>query len=192
MNYFISTLQHSFWVKPNAMFMSQKVSIILAVALLKNKKNKLWQIHVKISCTDIFLWEYCVVTKHVDYYHILFRYRTETTALLAEHIKNSWTPPSIGNLHWQRWSRGHKARGQGQGQGHKKKSEAKAKAKDSLFEDIPSRGQGQECSRPRPRTKDTAASVLRKKRSLNIFSGDLLFISGPKIFEWGTPKPQIT
>ena len=36
----------------------------------------------------------------------------------------------------QRWSRGHNAR-----------------------------GQGQECSRPRPRTKDTSASVLRKKRS---------------------------
>ena len=70
----------------------------------------------------------------------------------------------------QRWSRGHKARGQGQGhkkirgQGHKKKSEAK----DSLSEDIHSRGQGQECSRPRPRTKDTSASVLRKKRSTKI------------------------
>ena len=46
---------------------------------------------MKISCTDVFLWEYCVVTKHVDYYHILFRYRMETTALLAEHIKDSWT-----------------------------------------------------------------------------------------------------
>ena len=39
-----------------------------------------------------------------------------------------------------------------------------AKTKDSLSEDRPSRGQGQECSRPRPRTKDTAASVLQKKR----------------------------
>ena len=46
-----------------------------------------------------------------------------------------------------------------------KNSEAKAKAKDSLFEDRTSRGQGQECSRPRPRTKDTGASVLRKKKS---------------------------
>ena len=43
------------------------------------------------------------------------------------------------------------------GQGHTKKSEAK----DSLSEDRPSRGQGQECSRPR--TKDTGASVLQKK-----------------------------
>ena len=62
------------------------------------------------------------------------------------------------------WSRGHKARGQG----HKKKSEAKAK--DSLSEDRPSRGQGQECSRPRRRTKDTSASALqRKKRSSQKF-----------------------
>ena len=35
----------------------------------------------------------------------------------------------------------------------------------------PSRGQGQECSRPR--TKDTSASVLKKERSSKIFSGDL-------------------
>ena len=63
----------------------------------------------------------------------------------------------------QRWSRGHKARGQGQG--HKKKSEAK----DSLSEDRHSRGQGQECSRPRPRTKDTSASALQKKRSSQKF-----------------------
>ena len=63
----------------------------------------------------------------------------------------------------QRWSRGHKARGQGQG--HKKKSEAK----DSLSEDRHSRGQGQKCSRPRPRTKDTSASVFQKKRSSQKF-----------------------
>ena len=41
-----------------------------------------------------------------------------------------------------------------------KKSEAKAK--DSLSEDITFRDQGQKCSRPRPRTKDTGASVLQK------------------------------
>ena len=41
-----------------------------------------------------------------------------------------------------------------------KKSEAKAK--DSLSEDRHSRGQGQECSRPR--TKDTSASDLQKKK----------------------------
>ena len=47
--------------------------------------------------------------------------------------------------------------------------EAKAKAKDSLSEDRPSRGQGQECSRPRPRTKDTIASVLKKKKLKKLF-----------------------
>ena len=64
---------------------------------------------------------------------------------------------------YQRWSRGHKARGQDQRQ--KKKSEAKAK--DSLSEDRHSRGQGHECSRPR--TKDTSASALQKKRSSQKF-----------------------
>ena len=49
-----------------------------------------------------------------------------------------------------------------------KKSEAKVK--DSLSEDRHSRGQGQECSRPRPRTKDTSASALQKKKvSTKIF-----------------------
>ena len=46
-----------------------------------------------------------------------------------------------------------------------KKSEAKAK--DSLYEDRHSRGQGQECSRPR--TKDTGASVLQKKEVFKNF-----------------------
>ena len=77
------------------------------------------------------------------------------------HISIAWIPGHAGvHGNEQRWSRGHRARGIGQGKGHKKKSEAK----DSLSEDRPSRGQEQECSRPRPRTKDTAASVLRKKK----------------------------
>ena len=46
-----------------------------------------------------------------------------------------------------------------------KKSEAKGK--DSLSEGRPSPGQGQECSRPRPRTKDTGASVLQNKTKKN-------------------------
>ena len=52
----------------------------------------------------------------------------------------------------QRWSRGHKARGQAK---NTKKF----------------RGQGQTLSRPR--TKDTDASVLKKKSRQNFFSGDL-------------------
>ena len=51
-----------------------------------------------------------------------------------------------------------------------KKSEAKAK--DSLSEDRHSRGQGLECSRPRPTTKDTSASALQKKGLHKNFSGD--------------------
>ena len=40
----------------------------------------------------------------------------------------------------------------------------RGQAKDSLFKDRPSQCRGQECSRPRPRTKDTAASVPKKKK----------------------------
>ena len=42
-----------------------------------------------------------------------------------------------------------------------KKSEAKAK--DSLLKDRPSRGQGQECWRPRPRTKEKRLKCSPKK-----------------------------
>ena len=85
---------------------------------------------------------------------------------------------------YQRWSRGHKARGQG----HTKKIRGQGQP----FRGQPSRGQGQECSRPRPRTKDTAASVLKKKGLQKSFSGDLQFIGVTKIFDWGGPKPKIT
>ena len=44
----------------------------------------------------------------------------------------------------------------------------------------------------RPRTKNTAASVLQKKGLQKSFSGNLQFIGVPKIFDWGKPKPQIT
>ena len=41
---------------------------------------------------------------------------------------------------------------------------------DSSFEDRPSRVQGQDCSRPRPRTKDIDASVLQnKKKTKKVF-----------------------
>ena len=52
----------------------------------------------------------------------------------------------------QRWSRGHKVRGQGQGP-----------------KKIRGQGQGQKCSRPRPRTKDTNASVFLRKKILKNF-----------------------
>ena len=81
--------------------------------------------------------------------------------MLASHLASSWweepTMESRGGVEDTRLEAKAKAK-------DTKKSEAKAKAKDSLSEDRPSRGQGQECSRPRPRTKDTAASVFQKKK----------------------------
>ena len=60
-----------------------------------------------------------------------------------------------------------------------KKSEAKAK--DSLSEDRTSRGQGQECSRPKPRTEDTGASVLLKKKVFkNFFQAISNLLAYPK------------
>ena len=58
----------------------------------------------------------------------------------------------------QKWSRGI----QGSRPRTQKKSEAKAKFKDSPSEDRPSRGQRQECSRPRPRTQPQA--FFKKKK----------------------------
>ena len=49
-------------------------------------------------------------------------------------------------------------------QGSRPRTQKKPEAKDSLSENRPSRGQGQECSTPRPRTKDAGASLLQKKR----------------------------
>ena len=51
----------------------------------------------------------------------------------------------------------------------KAKDTKKFEAKDSLSEDRSSRGQGQECLRPRPRTEDTGASVLLKKKVFKNF-----------------------
>ena len=59
-----------------------------------------------------------------------------------------------------------------QGSGPRPRTQKKSEAKDSLSEDRHSRGQGQECSRPR--TKDTSASALQIKKGLHKnFSGDL-------------------
>ena len=69
-------------------------------------------------------------------------------------------PTTLHCIFYQRWSRGHKARSQGQG--HKKKSEAKAK--DSPTEDRHSRGQGQECSRPRTGMLEAKAKGQGHKR----------------------------
>ena len=62
----------------------------------------------------------------------------------------------------------HKARGQGQ-----EHNKIRGQGQGQPSEDRPSRSQGQESLRQRPRTKDTCASVLKKKRSSKSFSCDL-------------------
>ena len=61
-------------------------------------------------------------------------------------------------------------------QGSRPRTQKKSETKDSLSEDRHSRGQGQECSRPRPRTKDQGhkRKCSPKKKGLHKnFSGDL-------------------
>ena len=70
----------------------------------------------------------------------------------------------------QRWSRGHKARDQ---------RNQKSGAKDSPSENRPSRGQGQECSRPRTRTQ---AQVFSKKKGLQKFFSGVLQKKGHQKF----------
>ena len=86
----------------------------------------------------------------------------------------------------QRWSRGHKARGQDQG--HKKNSRPRTAfpRTDPLeAKDRNARGQGQG-----PRTQPQVFS--KKKVFKKVFLGDLQFIGVPRILDWGRPKPQIT
>ena len=66
-----------------------------------------------------------------------------------------------------------------QGSRPKPRTQKKSDAKDSLSEDRHSRGQGQECSRPRPKTKDTSACALQKKK---IFTKIFQAISTKKRF----------
>ena len=73
----------------------------------------------------------------------------------------------------QRWSRGHKARGQGQGQGHKKNPRPRPRTAfprtDTLeAKDRNARGQGQG-----PRTQSASALQKKKKGLHKNFSGDL-------------------
>ena len=96
------------------------------------------------------------------------------------------------NACYQRWSRGHKDRGQGQGQGHKKNPRPRPRPRTAFSRTEPleakdrnARGQGQG-----PRTQ---AQVFSEKKSLQkFFSGDLQFIGVPRIFDCGRLKPQIT
>ena len=83
----------------------------------------------------------------------------------------------------QRWSRGHKARGQG----HKKNSRSRPRTAFPRTEpleakDRNARGQGH-------RRKH---SPKKKKGLQKSFSGDFQFIGVPRNFDWKRPKPQIT
>ena len=70
---------------------------------------------------------------------------------------------------WPRCSRGHMARGQGHKKNPRPRSRTALPRTDPLkTKDRNARDQGQG-----PRTKDTGASVLQKKRSPKFFSGDL-------------------
>ena len=71
------------------------------------------------------------------------------------------------------------------------KTQKKSEAKDRPSENRHSWGQGQECSRPRPRTKDTNASVLHKKRSSKFFPGDLKKKKVFKIFSGDLQKKTV-
>ena len=75
----------------------------------------------------------------------------------------------------------------------KAKDTKKSEAKDILFEDRPSRGQGQECLRPRPRTKDTDARVLPKKKKVfkKFFRQSPIYMRSQN-FRLRRPKPQLT
>ena len=89
---------------------------------------------------------------------------------------------------YQRWSRGHKARGQGQGQGHKKNPRPRPRPRtafprtDTLeAKDRNARGQGQG-----PRTQPQVLSKKKKKKALQKnFSGNLHFKGVARIFDWG-------
>ena len=85
----------------------------------------------------------------------------------------------------QRWSRGHKARGQGQGQGHKKNPRPRPRPRTAFprtepleAKDRNARGQGQG-----PRTQP---QVFSKKKGLQkSFPDNLQFKGVARIFDWG-------
>ena len=54
-------------------------------------------------------------------------------------------------------------------QSSRPRTQKKSEAKHSPSEDRSSRGHGQECSKPTPRTMDTGASILQKKVFVNFF-----------------------
>ena len=92
-------------------------------------------------------------------------------------------PHKIRKLSFYRMMRGREVKpeveSRTQGSRPRPRTQKKSEAKNSLSEDRHSRGQGQECSRPR-----TRAQVLSKKKSLHKnFSSDLHKKTFPKNFQ---------
>ena len=87
----------------------------------------------------------------------------------------------------QRWSRGHKARGQGQG--HKKIPRPRPRTTFPRTDPLEARTRMLEA-----KAKDQGHRRKRspKKSLQKSFSGDHQFIGVPRIFGWRRPKPQIT
>ena len=112
----------------------------------------------------LFLALLCHWERHLRL--LLYLVITLPVARIPPVIKDGSTARYVQNL--RTWylaeveSRTHGSRPRTQ-----KKTEANAK--DSLSEGRLSRGQGQECSRPRPRTKNTGTSVLKKKGLQKMF-----------------------
>ena len=97
----------------------------------------------------------------------------KSSAFCVGLVKNSALHVLLND---QRWSRGHKARGQGQGQGHKKNPRPRTAfpRTDTLeAKDRNARGQGQG-----PRTQ--SASALQKKKKKKVFTKIFQAISKKK------------
>ena len=106
------------------------------------------------------------------------------TIVILFSTYNSFANCKICNYSsYQRWSRGHKARGQGQGQGHKKNPRPRPRTAFPRTEpleakDRNARGQGQG-----PRTQP---QVFSKKKGLQkSFPDNLQFKGVARIFDWG-------
>ena len=100
-----------------------------------------------------------------------------------------FSQPMAGKCHYgnyQRWSRGHKARGQGQG--HKKKKKIRGQGQEQPF-------RGQTFSRPRTRMLEAKAKnqghsrkCSLKKRSSKFFFRQFPIYRRCQNFDWGGPN----
>ena len=87
----------------------------------------------------------------------------------------------------QRWSQGHKARGQGQG--HKKNPRPRPRTAFPRTDPLEAKDRNAQA-----KAKDQGHKRMcsQKKRTSNFFAGDLQFIGVPRIFDCWRPKPPNT